>query len=49
MSKLAVLGGKAVLSSWSIYACPPSRARLLTDAIAKIHENRKDLLAADTP
>ena len=36
---------RAVLSDWTIYACPPSRARLLTDAIIKIHENRGELLA----
>lgn len=35
---------KAVVSPWDIYACPPGRARLLTDAIVKIHENRHDLL-----
>ena len=37
---------RAVLAGWRIYACPPSRARLLTDAIAKIHEHREELLAA---
>ena len=36
---------RAVLTGWSILACPPSRAHLLTEAIAKIHENRADLLA----
>ena len=35
---------RAVISPWSIYACPPSRARYLTDAIAKIHENHGELL-----
>ena len=35
---------RAVVTGWSVYACPPSRARLLTDAIAKIHENRSELL-----
>ena len=35
---------RAVVSPWSIYACPSSRARLLTNAISKIHENRKELL-----
>jgi L-glutamine:2-deoxy-scyllo-inosose/3-amino-2,3-dideoxy-scyllo-inosose aminotransferase len=35
---------RAVISPWNIYACPPSRARYLTDAIAKIHENRQELL-----
>jgi len=37
--------GRAVLSGWHIYACPPSRARLLTDAIARIHDNRDELLS----
>jgi len=37
---------RAVLTLWSnIMACPPARARLLTDAIVKIHENRQELLA----
>jgi len=37
---------RVVLSGWRVLACPPSRARLLTEAIAKIHENREDLLRA---
>jgi len=37
---------KAVMASWNIYGCPPKRAKLLTDAIVKIYENRHDLLAA---
>lgn len=35
---------RAVIAPWSIYACPPSRARYLTDAIAKVHEHRAELL-----
>jgi dTDP-4-amino-4,6-dideoxygalactose transaminase len=35
---------RAVIAPWRIYACPPSRARYLTDAIAKIHDNRQELL-----
>ena len=38
---------RAVTSSWRIFACPPSRARLLTDAIAKVHERRAELIAAE--
>ena len=34
---------EAVLSSWKIYACNPSQSKLLTDAITKIYENRKEL------
>jgi len=37
---------QVVLSGWRVLTCPPSRARLLTEAIAKIHENREDLLRA---
>ncbi|KKM03843.1 hypothetical protein LCGC14_1770330, partial [marine sediment metagenome] len=37
---------RAVLSPWGIYACPPSRAHLLTDAIGRIHEHRGELLTA---
>lgn len=36
---------EAVLTQWSVFACPPERAHLLTDAIAKIHEHRHDLQA----
>ena len=35
---------KAVVSLWQIFNCPPGRAGLLTDAIARIYENRKALL-----
>lgn len=35
---------KAVLAQWPIFGCPPARARLLTDAITKIFENRTELL-----
>ena len=35
---------KAVVTLWQIYGCPQDRAQLLTDAIAKIHENRNELL-----
>ena len=34
----------AVISHWRIYGTAPSRTSLLTDAIVKIYENRKDLL-----
>jgi len=37
---------RAVLCGWGIYACPPRRAHLLTDAIVKIYENREELLSA---
>lgn len=40
---------KAVLASWNMYACPPGRARLLTDAISKIYENRAELLGISAP
>jgi len=33
----------AISSHWSIYACPPSRSHLLTEAIAKIYENRGEI------
>ncbi len=36
---------RAVLCGWPIYGLAPSRAHLLTDAIAKIYEFRKDLLS----
>ncbi|MGQ9559195.1 MAG: DegT/DnrJ/EryC1/StrS family aminotransferase [Candidatus Oleimicrobiaceae bacterium] len=36
---------RAVLAPWRILACPPQRAPLLTEAIAKIHKHRADLLA----
>jgi L-glutamine:2-deoxy-scyllo-inosose/3-amino-2,3-dideoxy-scyllo-inosose aminotransferase len=35
---------RAVLASWRIYGCSPKQAKLLTDAIVKIYENRHDLL-----
>jgi dTDP-4-amino-4,6-dideoxygalactose transaminase len=35
---------KAVVSLWQIFSCPPKRAKLLTDAIAKIYDNRDTLL-----
>jgi hypothetical protein len=34
---------RAVLVGWGFYGCPPGRAHLLTDAIAKIYENRDEL------
>jgi len=37
---------RVVLSGWRVLTCPPARARLLTEAIAKIHENREELLRA---
>ena len=42
----ALYKGRAVTSDWHIQATPPSRAKYLTDAIAKVYENRKELLAA---
>ena len=39
---------RAVLSSWPIYACPPARADLLTQAIARIHEQRQELLDGES-
>jgi hypothetical protein len=36
----------AVLTSWGVYACPPSRAGLLTEAIARIHRQRSALVEA---
>jgi L-glutamine:2-deoxy-scyllo-inosose/3-amino-2,3-dideoxy-scyllo-inosose aminotransferase len=36
---------RAILTTWDVYGTAPARAHLLTDAIAKIYENRKDLLA----
>ncbi len=38
---------RAVLSPWAVYACPPRRAHLLTDAIAKIHARRDELGALE--
>ena len=32
--------------SWDVYGTAPARAHLLTDAITKIHDNRKELLDA---
>jgi L-glutamine:2-deoxy-scyllo-inosose/3-amino-2,3-dideoxy-scyllo-inosose aminotransferase len=37
---------RVVLTGHRFYACPPARAHLLTDAIAKIHEHRAELLEA---
>lgn len=34
----------AVIALWQIYGLAPGRAHLLTDAIAKIHANRQELL-----
>ena len=36
---------RAVVTGWGVYACPPARAKLLTEAIAKIYEQRADLLS----
>jgi len=36
---------RAIVTDWSVYGTSPSRARLLTDAIVKIYENRHELLA----
>jgi dTDP-4-amino-4,6-dideoxygalactose transaminase len=38
---------RAIVTSWHVFSCPPSRAGLLTDAIAKIYEHRAELLKAD--
>lgn len=40
---------RAVLSAWPIYGLPPKRAHLLTDAIAKLYENREELLSVKLP
>lgn len=37
---------RAILCHWSMYGLAPSRAPLLTDAIAKLYENRAELLNA---
>ena len=37
---------RAVVASWLIYGCRPKRAKLLEDAIAKIYENRKELITS---
>ena len=37
---------KAVLADWPIFACSPDRAKLLTDAIVKIYENRQYLVTS---
>jgi len=38
---------RAVISGWAIYGLAPSRAHLLTEAIAKICEHRHELLAGE--
>ena len=35
---------RAVLAQWDIFGCPGNRAQLITDAIAKIHDNRGELI-----
>lgn len=40
---------RAVLARWTILGCPPQRARLLTQAIEKIHEHRHELLSRRAP
>ena len=35
---------RAIVTGWNAYVCPPARAGLLTDAIAKIYEHRAELL-----
>jgi L-glutamine:2-deoxy-scyllo-inosose/3-amino-2,3-dideoxy-scyllo-inosose aminotransferase len=37
---------RAVLAAWKIYGLPPKRAHLVTDAIAKLYENRQLLLGS---
>lgn len=34
----------AVKAHWTMYKCPPKKAKLFTDAITKIYENRHELL-----
>jgi L-glutamine:2-deoxy-scyllo-inosose/3-amino-2,3-dideoxy-scyllo-inosose aminotransferase len=36
---------RAIVTPWDVYGTAPSRAHLLTDAVAKIHEHRDELLA----
>jgi hypothetical protein len=38
---------RAVVAAWRILSCPPERAGMLTDAVTKIFEGRKDLLEAE--
>ncbi len=35
---------KAVLTQWNIFGCPAEKTKLFTDAIARIYENRGELL-----
>lgn len=35
---------RAVVTGWDFFAAAPSRARLLTDAVTKLYENRSELL-----
>ena len=38
---------RAVVAPWRVLACPPERAGMLTDAVAKIYAARHALLEAD--
>lgn len=38
---------RAVQAHWPVFGCPPERASLLTEAIAKIHRHRQALLHAE--
>jgi len=41
----ALYNDRAIMCGWSIYGLAPGRAHLLTDAIAKLHENRGELVS----
>jgi hypothetical protein len=40
-----IVRNRGVVIGWRVLGCPLARAHLLADAIAKIHENRKELLS----
>jgi len=40
----ALWADRAIVTDWSLLGTKPSRTHILTDAITKIYENRKDLL-----
>ena len=42
-----VWGRVGMITPWAVYYTPKNRVRLLTDAIAKIHDGRDELLTAD--
>jgi len=37
---------RAVLTQWNVFGCPAEKTTLFTDAVAKIHEHRGELLRA---